>query len=355
VNASAATIDTGASTRLRRVLGWVQQRRTALLFLGAVAFGAAAVVGARSYISERLALERERLVPRFQMVDLVVAKRDLKRGDVIGPDTMAVRSLPRDYAPGGAVSPARFESLVGSRLAAPMKSGEPLLPGALIGADAPGFSSRVRPGIRALTIAVDEVNSLSGMLQPGDRIDLMISVRPQPVSGVVQPELTRTLMQDVLVLATGRQIRASGDDGPANRTFTTITVEVDPERAQKLVVAQRSGKLTAVLRHPDDRQPVGDRRLDVNTLLGLPTPAAVVQRPGPEVIVGGRGALPAAPTMPGHVGDGAAPASAHASVLAVPSAAPSAIPTMPSSSVTTSVTTAVPSALRPPAVIEAAR
>jgi pilus assembly protein CpaB len=151
-----------------------------------------------------------------------------------------------------------------------------------------------------MTIVVDEVNSLSGMLQPGDHIDLMLSVRPAPAAGVMQPEITRTLMQDVAVMAVGRQSRASANDEPANpRGYTSITVEVDPERAQKLVVAQRSGKLTAVLRNPNDRMPVGDKRLDVNMLLGIPTPQApAVQvaagpRPATEVIVGGRGPLPA--------------------------------------------------------------
>jgi hypothetical protein len=128
----------------------------------------------------------------------------------------------------------------------------------------------------------------------------MLSVRPAPVAGVIQPEITRTLMQDVAVMAVGRQSRASTNDEPTNpRGYTSITVEVDPERAQKLVVAQRSGKLTAVLRNPNDRMPVGDKRLDVNMLLGLPTPQApAVQvaagpRPATEVIVGGRGPLPA--------------------------------------------------------------
>jgi pilus assembly protein CpaB len=115
----------------------------------------------------------------------------------------------------------------------------------------------------------------------------------------MQPEITRTLMQDVAVMAVGRQSRASTNDEPVNpRGYTSITVEVDPERAQKLVVAQRSGKLTAVLRNPNDRMPVGDKRLDVNMLLGIPTPQApAVQvaagpRPATEVIVGGRGPLP---------------------------------------------------------------
>jgi pilus assembly protein CpaB len=287
--------------RARRAWAWVAARRTAWMVLGAVGFGALAVVGARNHIGERLEQEKARLQPRQELVDVVVAKRDLRRGETIGPDTMAVRPLPADWAPSAALTPARFEAAAGARLLVPMRAGEPLLPTAFASPDSSGISARVRPGIRAMTIAVDEVNSLSGMLQPGDRIDLLLSVRPVPVGGVVQPEITRTVMQDVAVLATGRQSRvAAQDEAVLPRPYTSITVEVDPEQAQKLVVAQRSGKLTAVLRNPDDRQPVTDRRLDVNMLLGLPAPVpAVAVGPAPknampsvEVIVGGRGTLP---------------------------------------------------------------
>jgi pilus assembly protein CpaB len=293
----------------------VRARRTALTVAGAVGFGALAVVGGRNYIAERLELEKARLQPRHEMVEVVVAKRDLRRGERVGPETMAVRSLPREYAPGAVVEPARFDALAGGRLQVPMRAGEPLLAGAVASPEAGPISARVRPGVRAMTIAVDEVNSLSGMLQPGDRIDLLLSVRPPPVGGAVQAEVTRTVMQGVVVMATGRQSRASfGDEPVAARPYTSITVEVDPDQAQRLVVAQRSGKLTAVLRNPDDRAPVGERRLDVNALLGLPPPV-VAAAPGPsvEVIVGGRGGGPAQGA--GSLGaagpsDGAAPRGA---------------------------------------------
>jgi len=287
------------------LVGWglrawaaIRARRTLWMALGALGFGAFAVVGARDYIAQRLDQEKARLQPRHEMVELVVAKRDLRRGEVVGPETMAVRSLPREYAPGGAVAPNGFDAVAGARLLLPMRAGEPLMPTAVAGTDSGAISGRVRPGIRAMTIAVDEVNSLSGMLQPGDRIDLMLSVRPPPgIGGVVQPEFTRTVMQDVPVMATGRQSRAGTiDEGSVGRPYTSITVEVNPEQAQTLVVAQRSGKLTAVLRNPGDRKMVADRRLDVNMLLGLPAPTtAAPARTGPEVIVGGRGALPAVP------------------------------------------------------------
>lgn len=286
---------TRLASRLAALHGALRARRAAWMALGAIAFGVLAIVGARNYIDERLAREKARLQPSHETVEVVVAKRDLKRGDTVGADTMAVRRLPRPYAPGGAVVPERFETFAGARLLSPMRAGEPLMPTALAPAEPASISARVRPGIRAMTVAVDEVNSLSGLLQPGDRIDLLLSVRPPAPAGVVQPEVTRTVLQDVPVLATGRQSRVTaGEDMPAGRPFTAITVEVLPEQAQRLVVAQRSGKLTAVLRNPNDRRPVPERRLDLNMLLGLAPPApaaapAAAPRPVTEVIVGGRG------------------------------------------------------------------
>jgi pilus assembly protein CpaB len=303
--------------------GWaaLRARRTALTVAGAVGFGALAVVGGRNYIAERLELEKARLQPRHEMVEVVVAKRDLRRGEVVGPDTMAVRALPREYAPGAAVVPARFDAIAGGRLQVPMRAGEPLLAGAVASAEAGPISARVKPGVRAMTIAVDEVNSLSGMLQPGDRIDLLLSVRPPAAGGVAQPEITRTVMQGVAVMATGRQSRASlGEEAGAGRPYTSITVEVDPDQAQRLVVAQRSGKLTAVLRNPEDRTPVGERRLDVNALLGLPPPVvAAASAPTVEVIVGGRGTAPSQSAVSIGASPGAPPVTSSGTPSGTPS------------------------------------
>jgi pilus assembly protein CpaB len=265
------------------------------------------VLGARNYIGDRVAQEKARLATPPEMIELVVARHELRRNDIVSAETMAVRSLPKAFAPGGAVLPARFDSVLGSRLMSAMKAGEPLLSGNLTAVESTAISSRIRPGVRAMTVAVDEVNSLSGMLQPGDRIDIILSARIPGAAGVSTSEVTRTVMQDVPVLATGRQSRpgVAGEEFSGGRPFTSITVEVDPVRAQRLVVAQRSGKLTAVLRNPGDRDAVAEPRLDVHALLGLPVPVAapvvvppVVRTPiepvanGPQIIVGGRGPLP---------------------------------------------------------------
>jgi pilus assembly protein CpaB len=344
--------------RLISVRDALLRHRVVLLVLLAVALGAFSVVGMRNYIGERLAIERELLVPRHQMVEVLVAKRHLERGEPLSADTLAVREIPAEFAPGGALQPSDFDEVSGSRLAVAMRRGEPLLPGMLLDAESNGLSARLKPGSRALTISVDEVNSLSGMLQPGDRIDLMLSLRPSGALPSTEPEVTRTLMQDVLVLATGRQVRPVGET--AGRSFTAITVEVDPGQAQKLVVAQRSGRLTAMLRNPDDRLPVAERKLDVNTLLGIPDPPPPPPPPAPpiprvvaEVIVGGRGALAIAAGT-GGPSPQASVAPPPPAVVAPTSAAPTWSSATPAPALPPGIAAPPPSsaiAVTPPAVL----
>jgi pilus assembly protein CpaB len=282
-------------TRLRLLFSL---HRHALLFVAALACGAIAVFAGRSYLDQQLEAERARLTPKPpRTVDVVVARHDLGKGEVINAQTMALRRVPEEFVSSSVVRPGQLDSFNGLRLATPLRGGEQLVTGAIVGGDGLTFSHRVKPGIRALTIAVDEINSISGMLQPGDRIDLLFSARPPgDVAARSQaPEATVPLFQSLLVLATGRQVRAGVDERGAPRSFSTVTVEVEPEHAQRLVVAQRAGKLTAVLRNPDDPQRMARKTMDIRQLLDLPAaPTAPVTLP--QLIVGGLGRIPVYPS-----------------------------------------------------------
>jgi pilus assembly protein CpaB len=265
---------TAASQGLSALRQFLARGRQVALALGALGFGLLAVLGANAYIQERVELERSRLAGEHERVEVLVARRPLQQGEVLGPETLAVRTLPRNLLPGGALPPSRIDALQGLKLQWPLQAGEPVLSSAVFAAEAKGLSSRLRSGGRAMTIAVDETNAISGLLQPGDRIDLLLSWRPTSVAGVSQPEITRSVMQDVVVIATGRQARALLQEEGVGRSFSAITVEVDPDQAQRLVVAQRSGRLTAVLRHPQDREAIDERPLDVHDLMGGTRPSA---------------------------------------------------------------------------------
>jgi pilus assembly protein CpaB len=102
------------------------------------------------------------------------------------------------------------------------------------------------------------------------------------------------LMQNVVLLATGRQVRpAISDSGQpgANRTYSTVTLEATPHDAQRLILAQKAGSLTAVLRGPADKTPLLSTTMDARDLFGMrpATRTAALEAPRAEMIIGGMG------------------------------------------------------------------
>jgi pilus assembly protein CpaB len=272
---------------------WLQGKNARLvgLGLGSLLVGLIAAHTASKHIDEQLAAEKARLAPKQNTVQVVVARQDMQRGAPVTTDAMAVRDLPRDMVGANVVVPDNFEQYIGVHLAQPIKAGEPLLTYALESSDVATFAQRVKTGIRAITIGVDEISSVSGMIQPGDQIDLLWSVKPSAIAQaeVSQLEKTVVFMQGLPVLATGKQLRPVADDG-RNRGYSTITVEATPAQAQRLVVAQRTGKLTAVLRNPQDQNALKTAAVDLAKLLDIQKSTAA-PRPTTEIIVGGRGNL----------------------------------------------------------------
>jgi pilus assembly protein CpaB len=276
--------------------------RSWVIMLGALVFGGIAVFASSRYISTTISKEKARLAPNIEQVDVVVAKTDLERGSLVGPDSMAVRKMPREFVPGTAVLPDEFGNVEGAKLGFDMRAGEVLLSGSLEGADTATFATKINRGVRAMTLSVDEVNSLSGLLQPGDRVDLFFTAKP-PVEGMrgrKSSERTALLLQNVEVLATGRQVRPTITDGGTpgvGRTFSTITIQAGASDAQRLILAQKAGSITAVLRGPEDQDPLTAGVMDESALFGGPTTprqaARVARASGPkaEVIIGGSGRM----------------------------------------------------------------
>ena len=145
-----------------------------------------------------------------------------------------------------------------------------------------------------MTVRVDEINSISGFLQPKDRVDLLMS------HGSGAAQVIFPLIQRLDVIATGVQTVVDKAGDGRQRSFSTITVQVTPEEAQRITLAQQVGKLTATLRNPDDESPLTDAPMSVAELLGIEQPApeppkAVPVRraprapepPGVEYIIGG--------------------------------------------------------------------
>lgn len=271
----------------------VMEHRNSALFLGALMSGGVALYAGQQYVAQRLESERARLAPVDEAtVDLIVAKHDLAKGEILRPEVLAVRSIPRSYAMSDALRPEQLETMEGARLLGSVRAGEPVLGAMVMGADTTTFSQKLRAGVRALTIPVDEINAFSGMLQPGDRIDLYFSAVSPRANGAL--ESTAPLFQNLLVLATGQQLHAGIDETQERRGFSTVTIEATPEQVQRLVVARQAGRLTASLRHPDDSATLASHSMDLRQLFGVvdtpPKRARAVT--WPQMIVGGLGGPP---------------------------------------------------------------
>ena len=260
----------------------------------ALGIGLLAALAARSYLSTRVQEIEAR--GKGKTVSVLVAKHDVAKGATLSKENVAVRSIPVEFAHSVAMTPDDFERVAGQPLAYPVKSGEMLLWGLMETQRAPTFSARVETGRRAMTVPVDEINSISGMLEPGDIIDLMLSTDRNG------RRVTYPLMQSVQVMATGR--RSVDDAAGVERSYSTVTLDTTPQQAQNIIVARETGKLTALLRNPQDKGPISTGGYDMGTLVSR---GGRAPRRAVPVIYGGAGISPDALRLPKY---GASPAPA---------------------------------------------
>jgi len=112
-----------------------------------------------------------------------------------------------------------------------------------------GLTVRLKPGMRAVSIPVDRVKSVSNLVEPGDRVDVMASV----ARGVGVPPKTFTIIRGALVLAINAQLEQSGaTPAPDAGTAATVTLGVSPQQADLLTVADINTTLRLALRSPQE-------------------------------------------------------------------------------------------------------
>jgi len=209
-------------------------------------------------------LQRAEARHKVPTAERVVFNRSLIAGSIINTDDLATREVPLDFLPHSSIAPQNYQALLGQELKYAVQAGELVLDYHLRPPIQPAFSRRIQNGRRALSIAVDRINSISGLVRPGDLIDIYVSFDYQ------RRKITAPLLQGVYVLATDQHT----DEASQRPTgFTTLTLDVTPEEAAKLVAAKQSAELTAMLRNPgDDHTSVTAVRNDIASLLGLRNP-----------------------------------------------------------------------------------
>jgi len=225
---------------------------------------------------------------------VVVAKEDIVEMETVNESKLEYIDRPVDFIQPEAITEP--EEAIGQVAAVPIMKGEQLvktkllLPGPYT-----GLSFEVSPGKRALTLPIDDMRGVSKLLRPGDRIDIVAAL--DYGKGADAKREVRTILQDVIVLATGqnivnqlpRRFEVDANGKTVNRValsgqpFNTITIEAKPEEVQHLVyiLATTPGSLFTTLRHPNDRQQAPLRATAVDDVLGKAVVAARVPAAAP--------------------------------------------------------------------------
>ena len=205
--------------------------------------------------------EHERMLGEAKRIFVIVANSDLPAGSILKNTDLAKAAVFQSSVGSRAILPDSVLDIVGKKLLFNISRGDPIQWSDI---DVPaqgtaGLAEMINLNMRAVSIPVDAIASVSSMVKPNDHVDILgtFMFPSATVTGGVET-ITLTVLQDVTVLATGQalanQIPAPGVRAErAPRSYSAITFEVTPREAELLVFAQTvRGRLTLALRNPAD-------------------------------------------------------------------------------------------------------
>ncbi|MBL8137480.1 MAG: Flp pilus assembly protein CpaB [Acidobacteria bacterium] len=205
---------------------------------------------------------------------VAVAAKALPMGTLLSATDVKLVSWPQSSPVPGAFS--TVESVVNRGLLAGVVENEPLTPTKVADAQAgAGLAPTIPPGMRAVSVKVDEVVGVAGFAVPGARVDLVVALTQQ------DQNVSRVVVTNVLVLTAGTKYDqdAARDGRPV--PATVVTLVVTPEDAERISLAASVGRITLALRNPLDIEPTATRGMRLASLMGAadPPPPSTVPAP----------------------------------------------------------------------------
>ncbi|HVA47602.1 MAG TPA: Flp pilus assembly protein CpaB [Pirellulales bacterium] len=181
---------------------------------------------------------------------IFVAAGEIGVGDPLTPQLIKLEPWPKERLPAGTIG--KLEDVEGRRSRAKFYPGEPILEAKLLPKGENGGSAidMIPKGMRVVPIRVDAVSGASGMILPGDRVDLLVHVPENQARGVPRA-VTRTFLQNIKIFAVDDLYDRSGND---NNTMAakTISVLVTPEQSELVALATQVGTVQLVMRNAVD-------------------------------------------------------------------------------------------------------
>ncbi len=212
--------------------------------------------------------QQEKKVETFMadQVEVIKAARDIPAGTPLTEDKVTSEKVPRRFLPPNPIQKSEFDIYAGTPVASHIEEGAMILTSDFAVSEvSSNLSSKIPPGERAMSIPVDNISGISGLLRPGDRVDILGTFPVGSKDQVIQEAgggqsvgyVTMTLLQNVTLLAVGQEIsgvnvgRQQGS-GRARGGYSTVTASVTIDEAELLTIAQTRGELMLLLRHNED-------------------------------------------------------------------------------------------------------
>ncbi len=212
------------------------------------------------------AIDRAKTEVQESPVPVLVVNQDIPQGKAVDPTMFEVVNAPASRVPPQAVS--SMSAIAGMAAATNLTRGEPLTYSKLIPTNiqqpaSTTLAMTVPAGKRAITISVDNISGIAGMIKPGDYVDVLCltdtpienpesTPAPQKDSKKTPSETVFPLFQNILVLAKGQELTKDKGDKKVGAGDNTITLALTPQEASLIAFVQEQGKIRLILRSPQD-------------------------------------------------------------------------------------------------------
>src|SRR5579872_626400 len=203
---------------------------------------------------------------------VVVAIEVLPFGAVIRPESVKLAQIPEKLFPRGGFS--RIEDVLDRPVMSTIQPDEPVVEARLaIRGAGGGVAPLIPPGMRAISVRVNDVIGVAGFVLPGMRVDVLVTGRPPGHDDTV----TTTVLQNIAVLSAGKTTQADAK----SQTISTpvVTLLVTPAQAESLTLANTEGRIQLVLRNSIDQGMAQTSGRDLRQLYNLERPAAKFVEP----------------------------------------------------------------------------
>jgi len=268
--------------------------RVFMVFVLAITAGGALAFGPYNYLQNAPATRTVSIPTR----PVVVAAADLDVGAELRREDVRIIDWPANGVPANAIGDPK--EVIGRGIVLPVIQNEPILPNKLASTEAgSGLPPAIPPGLRAVSVRVNEVIGVAGYVLPGTRVDVVATVSP---TGSNQDMTSKVVLTNVQVLAAGTKIERDTDRNKP-MPVSVVTLLVNPEEAERLTLASTEGKIQLALRNPLDTTMPLTQGIRPAALLGYGAPvrtgvARARTASGPKAAALPNGKIVEVPPMP---------------------------------------------------------